>query len=579
MSKRQINRLLFTLLLFLNCISAEPHNISDLLRQMTMEQKIGQMMIMGFGGRSVSDSIKTLIHDYQIGGFILLPLSNFNFPDECASLVKDIQRTAINSPTQIPLFIAMDQEGGIAAPLHYMLGATPTPGNMALGASGKIIDTYYAYRGLGNDLSVCGINVNFAPAIDVLTEESNPDYTIRSFGSNIHRTKPLARSAIRGLKDSGIIACAKHFPGIANFKEDTHRSLPRTKIPKSILQGEELVHFQSVILGGVDMIMTVHTIFEDWDPNYPVTLSRKILQNILRKKLKYNGLIITDSMGMGAISSDYSLEESSLLAVEAGCDIILQVSNKPIEIRRRINTLKKAVHSGRISVDRIDESVSRILEVKLRYGLFDYKLPDPQRVYDNLAPPELIKANQNAAINGIVVLKNSGDLLPLNQSFDSVLILSPPSVITRAEKGEYLPIGHSLGSIIKKEIPNAKVIRIDTKPLETEIKLALEAAKNSELIISYLLLTEFSPQQQKLAKLLLALDKPLVIFGLGMPSDIKYAPEAEAIILTHSPVTLSIEAGVKVMVGKEVPKGSLPFPVGSLYQQGVKSIPLNFPDN
>ncbi len=557
-------------------LNAKQLDIHKKVNQMTLDQKIGQMMLIGFDGTVVSDSIKVLIEDLHIGSFILFALGNFNFPDECSVLVNAIQKTALSSELGIPLFIAMDQEGGIAAPIHYMMGATSTPGNMALGASGRENDAYNAYSALGNDMRACGVNVNFAPAIDILKNAKNTDYTIRSFGSNMSVTQKLARGAVRGLQDNGVIAAAKHFPGLAYFNEDTHRFLPTVDLTDAELMAGNMAHFRGAIEGGTDMIMTVHGIFTGWDTHLPATLSPYILKTVLRKRLKYKGIIISDSMGMGAIGKHFSREEATVMAVEAGCDIVLQVSSKSVEIRERIRAVKNAVLSGRITMDQIDASVTRILSVKLKYGLFENPFSEPDKVYEKMAPEHLVKANKTAALNGVVVLRDNQNLLPLKQSYNSILIISPPSIITRAGKGEeFLPIGTTLGDVIKKEFSKIDELRIDTIPTENEILIAIHKAKNADLIITYLLLTEFSPKQRELNKKLLALNKPTIILGLGMPSDARFFPEASTIVFAHSPSTVSIEAGVNLILGKAIAGGSLPFPAGDEYPQGLKSIQIS----
>lgn len=552
---------------FLNLHIVNAENISDIISKMTLEQKIGQMMFMGFEGRMMNNAMYDMIANYSIGGFFLLPLSNFNVPDECAKLTYELQKTAQSSALKIPLFIAIDQEGGIAAPIHYMQGATPTPGNMALGASGREIDTYNAYYALGNDMKACGVNVNFAPAIDILTEPENPDYTIRSFGDNITKTHRLARGAVKGLKDNGVIACAKHFPGLAYFTEDSHQTLPQVTLSDAELMAGELSHFRGAIEGGVDMIMTVHCIFSGWDKEYPVTLSPFILKKILRKKLNYKGLIITDSMGMGAIGKNYSLEEATIKAIQAGCDIILQVSNKSVEVQRRINAVIDAVKSGKINEQRINDSVKHILSVKEKYGLFDFPYANPDELYENMSTKEMIAANNNAAVNGVVVLRDKNKILPLDAKYDSIFVISPPSIITRAGKDEYLPIGYTLGEMLTKEYPLVQSLFIDTVPNDFEIQLAVQEASFADLIIAYLLLTEFSPKQKELINNLLKLNKPTILIGMGMPSDARFFPEASTIVLTHSPAPISVAAGIDVILGKAKAGGSLPFPVnGQLFK-------------
>ena len=566
---------LFFLVTFFNICQGKNPNIDHIISQMTLEQKIGQMMIMGYEGQSMNESMKKMIEEQAIGGFILLALINFNFPDECAQLTNDIQKTAFESPLKIPLFIAMDQEGGIASPIHYMLGGTPTPGNMALGASGRELDTFNAYKAMGLDLKACGVNVDFAPAIDVLTESGNPDYTIRSFSGSMELNHSLAKMAVRGLKESSIVACAKHFPGLAYFKEDTHKYLPIITLTNQELMNGDLSHFRGAIEGGVDMIMTVHSIYTGWDPNFPVTLSPFILNEILRKRLGYKGLIISDSMGMGSISKNYSLEEATVKAVQAGCDIILHVSNNPQEIRRRIHALVNAVNNHQISETQIDISVARILNVKAKYNLFNTSESSTNDVYESMTLEYWVKANKTAALNGIVVLRNDENILPINSQYDSILVISPPSMISRAGKDEFLPVGYTLGDLLKNKLPDLNELRIDTQPTDTEIQWALHEATEADLIIAYLLLTEFAPAQQKFIHEILALNKPTIIMGLGMPSDVRFFPEASTVVITHSPATISMEAGINVILGEAIAGGSLPFQVNNQYPQGTQSIKIN----
>lgn len=541
-------------------------DVEAVIARLDLRQRIGQMMTMGYEGRRLTPEMSALINDDGIGGFFFQPLNNYNFPDELAKLVCELQDAALEGAAGVPLFVALDQEGGAAAPLHYMLGATPTPGNMALGASGREEDAYNAYRALGNDMRACGANVDYAPAIDVLTKPRNPDYTVRVFGGDMARNAVMARGAVRGLQDEGVVACAKHFPGLAYFEEDTHDAAPRIALTNEDLWKGDMAHFRAAIEAGADMIMTGHVYLTAWDPDYPATLSRKVLTGVLREKLGYEGLIISDSMGMGGVADSFGRAESTVLAVMAGCDIILQVSRNTAELHERIDAVIEAVGDGRIPEDRINASVRRILSAKAEYNLFTKAKPDADKVYEKMATPELVEANKRAALNGIVVVRDDAELLPLPKTGKQICVICPPSALTRAGKGgEALPVGYTLGRAVRAIVPDAAEARVDTVPSHPETAYALKKAQNADIIIAASLLAMQSSGQADFINSILALGKPTVVVGLGDPSDMSLFPEVTTFIAANSPVPICTEAAAKVLFGEAEPGGTLPMPIGDLY--------------
>ena len=540
--------------------------------EMTLAQKAGQMQIIGYSGNELTPGMMELIQSDALGGFFLQIGDNFMLPKECAKLANAIQSAALESEHGIPLFIALDQEGGVAAPIHYSMGATPTPGNMALGASSHPEDTYAAYHAMGLDMRACGANMDFAPAIDELTQPANPDYTVRSFSSDMNRIAPLAAAAVRGLQEAHVVATAKHFPGLAWYTGDTHSVSPHVAATTDELMAGNLVHFRAAIEAGADAVMTVHATFDAWDSERPATLSSAVLTGVLRDKLGYEGIIITDSMGMGGITKKYDRGEATVMAVKAGCDMVLQVSRDVDEFHERVDALVKSVETGDISEDRIDISLDRIWRVKRKYGLFANARVDVDEVESKLCPPELLKANQRTALNGIVVVRDEQKLLPLSDTPGKVVVVAPPEMLTRAGKGAMLPVGPSIGAAVQERVPDAEVIAVDTIPEDDARKQALKKAAQADLLIAYSLLAWQSPGQVTFIKELLALNKPTIIVGLGMPSDLALFPEAKTFIAANSPAPISCEAAVKVVFGEAKPGGTLPVPIGDLYPTGFRGL-------
>ena len=551
--------------------SAAPVDLGAVLDGLSLEHKIGQMHMIGYLGRELNEPMAGLIEQWGIGGFFLQFPENFEDPRDCARVVNDLQKAAAAAPAKIPLLFSMDQEGGVGVMIRYEQGAVCTPQNMALGASGREQDAYAAYNALGADMRACGVTVNFAPAIDVLYNPNNPDYTVRAFSGDIHINATMAAGAVRGLQDAGVIATAKHWPGLAYCGADTHYASPHITEPDTVLRQGDLAHFRAAIRAGTDMIMT-HMIHVDaWDPDNVVTLSPILVQKMLREELGYDGIVVTDSMSMTSILNIAPIGEATIRAVLAGCDIILQVSRSVDDLVTRMTAVRSAVQDGRIPIARIDQSVRRILRAKAKYGLFDNPYTDIDNFDKNFGQPHRVQANKRAARNGVVIVRDRGHLLPLpKEEGKRYLVVSPTPVIARAGKppGWDAPLGDTLAHYITAIIPDADVQEVNTIPTYEDHDRILKAAQHADIIIAYALLARFSPMQCDLISKLLSLGKPTVIVGLGDPSDMAFFPEVGTFVAANSPSPVSAEAAVQVLFGDAEPGGRLPMPIGALYPIG-----------
>ena len=551
-------------------VHADTVDIEGTLATFSLKQKIGQMHMIGYIGTELTPEMQTLIDDWGFGGFFYQMPDNYSTPLECAQLCNALQKAALESPVGVPLLIAMDQEGGVGVVIRYEQGAVPTVGNMALGASGREEDAYTAYHALGTDMRACGVNVTFAPAIDVLKQPKNPDYTVRSFGGDIRRNAVMARGAVRGMQDAGAIACAKHWPGLVYYEGDTHFTAPHVTEPRSVLEEGNLAHFRAAIDAGTDMIMTHMTYYDAWDPNEIVSLSPILINQMLRTDLGYDRMIVTDSMSMGSVTHLYDIGEGTVRSIVAGCDIVLQVSRDLDDLYTRMNAVLAAVESGRIAEARLDESIRRILRAKAKYSLFSNPYADIAHFGENFGRADLVEANKKVAVNGVVIVRDDAGLLPLSKSAGNVVVISPPDTIVRAGKPEGwdVPIGGTLGPFVQEYVPAAVEIQVNTVPTEAEIVSILDAAASADLIINYSLLTLFSPSQADLINRLMELGKPTVIIGLGDPSDMVMFPGVATYVAANSPAPISMEAAVKVIFGEAKAGGTLPMPIGTLYPIG-----------
>lgn len=340
-------------------------------------EKIGQMMIIGFQGTTVSENsyITQAIEDMNIGGIILFDYDvpskssprNIINPEQTKELIKNLQKFS-----RTPLFIAIDAEGGYVNRLKPKYGFLEIPSAQEMGKK-KPSETKKTAIKLTNQFVDLGINTNFAPVVDV---NINPDNPViggieRSFSNYPEKVTEHALAFIEGHHQNNIITAIKHFPGHGSSKDDSHKGL--TDITKTY-QEKELIPYKNLIEKDVvDMVMTAHIINRDIDPDYPATLSPLFINNILRKQLGFNGVVVSDDMQMGAITEYYGFAESIILAINAGCDMLIISNNNKIYDEeapyRAQEIILEAVKSGKISIDRIMESADRIYKLKKQFSI------------------------------------------------------------------------------------------------------------------------------------------------------------------------------------------------------------------
>ena len=328
------------------------------LKDLSLNEKIGQLLLIGIKGYILSEEMKSMIKEYKFGNFILF---SYNIRDlnQLEKLTRDIHNEVIKSLGIIP-FIAIDQEGGIV--LRIKDKHTYYPGSMTL-ASTNISNAEKIGHMMGRDLLSLGINMNLAPVLDVNNNPKNPIIGIRSYSDNPETVSKFGNSLIKGMQEEGIIATCKHFPGHGDVEMDSHLGLPKLNFDISRMDKIELKPFKDAINNGVKNIMTAHIIFKEIDNENPATLSENILKGILRNKLKYNGIITSDCMEMKAISEGITTSIGAMKGLKAGIDLVCISRSKDKQINS-INKIKKAIDDNYINIEEIDEKVQRILKIK-----------------------------------------------------------------------------------------------------------------------------------------------------------------------------------------------------------------------
>lgn len=342
---------------------------------MRIEKKIGQMVMVGLDGHEPSDLILELIEKYGLGGVILFG-RNLRDYAQIVDLCNDLQ----DRSSDCPLFISIDQEGGRVTRLPPPF--TRFPAMRLLGACNSADLAYRVGAITALELLSVGINMDLAPVLDIDTNPDNPIIGDRSFGSHPDIVSSMGVAVISGLQDNGVIACGKHFPGHGDTYKDSHLELPVLKHNMKRLKEVELRPFQAAISNGLAAIMTGHLLIPSLDERYPATISKKIITDLLRGKMGFKGIVISDDLEMKAVIGNYEIGNAAVMSVEAGLDILLISETEEYQILV-IETLVKAVKDGRIPEERLDLSYNRIRSLKERF-LCPYKPKDPYKALNIL---------------------------------------------------------------------------------------------------------------------------------------------------------------------------------------------------
>lgn len=450
--------------------AADQEKIRQIVSEMTLRQKIAQMVIPAMRTWSegdnteniteLNDDLRSLLKEYPFGGIVLFG-ANIVDAGQTALLVHDMQKTNLEGEAPAMLFIATDQEGGYITRLKT---GTQMPGSMALGATGNPGLAKISAAVMGKELSMQGVNMDFAPVTDVNNDPSNPVIGIRSFSDDPSAIGSYAISFIEGLHEAGVISSLKHFPGHGDTDVDSHTGLPLINKTFDELMETELVPYTEA-LPFADMVMTAHIQFPLIETEtyqsltgeqvyLPATLSKKIITDILRSKLGFNRVVATDALEMDAIKKYFGSLAAAEMAINAGVDLLLV----PIDItsveqiraaKDYINGIAEMVEAGTIAIDRIDEAVTRILLLKSKYGLLTDEIPDLddaeiQAIKDAVGSKINHEIEWNIAKQSITLLKNADGLLPLSGEESILFAVSDNSQVKS--------VTYTVGKLMKEGI-------------------------------------------------------------------------------------------------------------------------------
>ena len=451
--------------------------IDSTFATLSLRQQVGQMVMMWVLGdyNNTQDSsfaeIRRWIVDDGIGGVSM----SLGSPIEVAAKLNAMQRLA-----RVPLLASADLEpslgrleGGVFT--HYLMdagGATVFPTAMAIAATGRDQDAYEVGRIIGREARAVGIHINFAPVVDINNNPANPVINTRSFGEDPERVSRLSALFVRGSQEAGTIATAKHFPGHGDTDVDSHVGLPVVRGDWSRLSSTELRPFRAAVEAGAAMVMSAHIALPaiEGDTSTPATLTARVMSGLLRDSLGFRGLAITDAMSMDGVGKGYGVEESSVLAVQAGADIIL----KPSDVPRAIDAIVKAVENGSIQATRIQQSVRRVLELKARSGVAFQRFTSLDALRDVVGAPAHRALAADIAQRAITLLRDSGNVLPIADRRTLVVQYVPETE---------LHAGRVFAAALRSASPNVRIVKIGPSPSPGLLDSLEAMSRESERVV------------------------------------------------------------------------------------------------
>jgi len=504
-------------------------NIKDL----SLREKVGQMLMFAFHGTEFNDQLRTFSGEFKLGGVVHFA-RNIKNVKQIAKLNQDLKDSFA-----IPPFISLDQEGGPV--IRVMSGITPLPGAMALASSefGKE-NIYNITKAVANDLRHLGFNLNFAPVGDINNNPKNPVINSRSYSDNPKVVASCSKDAFLGFQAGGILPTIKHFPGHGNTSVDSHVGLPVVEASLEEAFNTELVPFIEAINSGIDGVMMSHILYKKLDENYPASLSKKIITELLIEKLGYKGLIVTDSLTMGAIFNRFTIEEIIYHGVNAGNDILIFCGRADVNEQRFIyNKFVELVENGRIPIERVNRSVEKILKLKQKYNQNEIDLGKINLETNN----ELARDLQEKSVT---IVKNEG-LIPL-KSIEKVLVLFPKINVFSLVDNE-----NQKYETLNKFLDVDEVIYDSSKENFSYIK---EIAKEYDKIIMATYNIVDNDYQVELFNLL-DKDKVLVV-ALRSPYDLNKLEDCSNYVCCYEATLPALLALSKVLKGEINAVGKLP---------------------
>jgi beta-N-acetylhexosaminidase len=533
------------------------------LRKMSVDEKIGQLLFATYHGSFTSTDAAAYaqmlhcVNDLHVGGFINITQASPLGIVKSQAYPTAVLTNQLQAKSKVPLLVGADFERGTAMRLDE---GTSFPTAMALAAAGNPRDAYTMGKVTALEARAVGIHWIYAPVADVNNNPGNPIINTRSFGEDPARVAEFVKEFVRGVEENGALATAKHFPGHGDTANDSHIDLPVIQADRNRLDHLELVPFRAAIAAGAGSIMTGHLSVPalEPDPNTPATLSARILTDLLRHELHFEGLVVTDAMDMGGITVRYAPGEAAVRAFEAGADALLM----PPVPDAAFEGLQGAVKSGRISRARLDASVRRILQGKARLGLDKDRLVDVNAINQQFGHVAWQSEAQDISDRGVTLLCDAQHRLPLDGT-------KPTRALLLAFYADPEPYpAEDLERELRPRFDSLTTLRADTRFVKADM-LKLPPPDSYDVAILALFVrvsdrkgnVDVPPEQAALAEQLFRTGKPVITIGLGSPYLIERFPQAETWLAAFGISDVAQISAARALFGQIPVRGHLPVTV------------------
>lgn len=525
--------------------------VDSMMASLTLDEKIGQLFIVHLDPRryaGIVDNASDAVRELNVGGFLVPRLLE---PEKVFEESQRLQRRA-----KVPLFFAADYERGVG---RFNNALTELPSNMAIGATRDTLFAAAAGRLTAIEAMAIGVNLLFAPVVDVNNNPDNPIINIRSYGEDPELVGRMAAAFVHEAQGHGLLTTLKHFPGHGDTEVDTHSRMGVVQGDRSALEEVELKPYRILFSRSTQpaAVMSAHLWIEALeDDPLPATFSNRVLDGMLRQDMGFNGIVITDDVRMGALQNDYTLEERMVRPLTAGANVILTPGN----ISRAVGIVRRAVESGRLSAEALDMSVRRILWAKAEAGLHRNPLASQERLDELTAKPLGSYIAQAIADRSITLLKST-TALPLRPDSQRVATVH----LTNYRGAPSIEAAMDLFD----ETLGVASARFDEEPSARQIERVLQQANDADVIVLavYLRLVAgrgeagLFAQQTRLANRLLALEKPVVLLTFGNPYAASAFREADGIVVAYDQSLQTVYSALRVLLGEQPALGRLPITV------------------
>lgn len=525
----------------------------------SLKEKIGQLFVFGFHGYEPTEHIKQLIETNGIGGTIYFS-RNVKDARQVHKLSGELQSMS-KKAGKPPLFVAIDQEGGMVARL--VEGVTLMPGNMALGAAGSPEGAKETARICGEELRQLGITMNYAPCIDVNNNPDNPVINVRSYSDRSDVVAEFGAAAVAGYQSARVAATVKHFPGHGDTSIDSHHELPVLPHNRERLDAIELKPFVAAIAAGTDCMMTAHVCLPALDASgVPSTLSETVITGLLRNELGYDGIVVTDCLEMDAIDKNYGPEQGSIKALQAGADMVL-ISHTFEKQQAALEAVAAAVSKGELAEARIHEALDRVMRLKEKL-----KLEEPLLPWEQVEQAFGTEANKSVARSwseaSVTLVKNEGSLLPLNREVSTLVLW--PDIVPVSVADEMLSGDGTLGRFLSELGAN-----IIERKMNSENPLEGLDTFGQIIVVTYD--ASKHPLERDIARAVVSRAAArTVAVSVRNPLDLLLYSDVQTYLAVYECRPLALASAAKALIGELIPTGKLPLDISAAYPFGYRAV-------